>query len=188
MFSTYSLNDLIHNNFKLSLTVDSSHVQECKLVESSLNTKNPELSVMINDINNNLIVFEADKRLANNQEDNILRYFNNRIPDLTKIPDYIVLIEKGNIVDVVIIEMKSETYESCEVSAKFRNGKIIANYLVAIAGKQLDKVKLLLSLKPVKKTAMNNKNQVKFEYQKDHKWYTIKSKRFNVLDLLVMQP
>lgn len=188
MFSTYSLNDLLHHDFKLSLVEDNQFIQECKLLESSPNTKNPELHVLINDMSCKMVVFEADKRLLNNKEDNVLRYFNNGISDLTKIPDYIVFIECGTGVDVIIVEMKSETYDKSEVEAKFRNGKIIANYLIAIMARQLNSVKLLLSLKPIKKPTMNNKNQEKFIYQSNHDWYTIKNKRFNALDLLALQP
>ena len=71
MFSTYSLDDLIHNNFKLSLAVNNQSIQECKLIESSPDTKNPELNVLINDGTYKMVIFEADKRLHNNQEDNI---------------------------------------------------------------------------------------------------------------------
>jgi hypothetical protein len=188
MFSTYSLDDLIHNNFKLSLAVNNQSIQECKLIESSPDTKNPELNVLINDGTYKMVIFEADKRLHNNQEDNILRYFNNGISNLTRIPDYIVFIEKGNIVDVVIVEMKSEKYDNNEVRAKFRNGKIIADYLTSVMGRKLNTVKLLLSLKPSKKSAMNNKNQKKFIYQNEHGWYTTKNMRFNALELLALQP
>ena len=186
MFSTYSLNDLIHNNFKLSLTVNNQFIQECKLIELSPDTKNPELNVLIDDVDCKMIIFEADKRLPNNREDNILRYFNKSISNLTKIPDYIVFIEHGAVVDAIIIEMKSEAYDNNEVKAKFRNGKIIADYLIAVTERQLNSVKLLLSLKPVKKSTVNNKNQEKFIYQSNHDWYTIKNKRFNALDLLAL--
>jgi alkyl sulfatase BDS1-like metallo-beta-lactamase superfamily hydrolase len=135
-----------------------------------------------------MVVFRSDKRLANNHEDNILRYFNSTISDLTKIPDYIIFIENSNIVDVIIVEMKSERHDNNEVKIKFRNGKIIANYLIAITNKQLNSVKLLLSLKPSKKSTMNSKNQEKFLPDKHYGWYTIKSKRFNALDLLALQP
>lgn len=184
MFSNYSLDDLIHNDFKLSLALDNQLVQECKLIEPSPNTKNPELNVMIKDDVWQMIVFKSDKRSSNNQEDNILRYFNHTISDLTKIPDYIIFIEKDNVVNVVIIEMKSETYESRDIAAKFRNGKIIADYLIAITGRQMNKIKSLLSLKPCKKTTTNIRNQKKFSHQTDHDWYIIKSKRFNAFDLL----
>lgn len=187
MFSTYSLNDLLHHDFKLSLVEDSPSFKQCKLLESSPNTKNPELNVLIRDMAFNMVVFKSDNRLPSNQEDNILRYFNSTISDLTKIPDYIIFIENSNMVDIVIVEMKSESYDNNEVKAKFRNGKIIANYLIAVTNKQLNSVKLLLSLKPSKKSTMNIKNQEKFIYQSDHGWYTIKNKRFNALDLLALQ-
>lgn len=184
MFSTYSLDDLLDDGFKLSFAVHNGFIKECKLTESSSGTKNPELNVLINDEAYNMVVFESDKRLPNNQEDNILRYFSSTISDLTKIPDYIIFIEKSNIIDVIIVEMKSERHDNNEVKVKFRNGKIIANYIIAITNKQLNSVKLLLSLKPSKKSEMNNKNQKKFIYQSDHDWYTTRNKRFNALDLL----
>lgn len=186
MFPNYSLDDLINNNFKLSLDLNNQYIQECKLIETSSDTKNPELNVLINDAAFKMVVFKSDNRLLSNREDNILRYFNSTISDLTKVPDYIVFIENSNNVDAIIVEMKSETYDDNEVKAKFRNGKIIANYLIAVTNKQLNSIKLLLSLKPTKKSAINIKNQEKFIYQSNHDWYTIKNKRFNALDLLAL--
>jgi hypothetical protein len=189
MFSTYSLDDLLDDSFKLSLAVDNQFIQECKLIESSPDTKNPELNVLINDMACKMVVFTADKRrLSNNQEDNILGYFNNGISDLTKIPDYIVFIEECNIVDAIIIEMKSETYEKSDVTAKFKNGKIIAHYLASITDRILNPPKLLLSLPPTKKSPVNKESQEKFRPDTSNGWYTIKSKRFNALDLLALQP
>lgn len=197
MFEDVRLVDLLSSDFIMPLTNQNAQVQICDLIEESANTKNPKITILLQDISKSLIAFRVDD---SSNQDHIFKCFNN-ISGLKQVADYIVFVADNstNCVDVIIVEMKSHTINNKELMAKFRNTKIIVDYFAKLTSRNVQQIKLLLSKPPETKTKMNKmafENKVNrkskietnkyFQQTTPYEWYNTRLKSFDAMGLLTL--
>ena len=176
----------LHAKFKLVVKSFGKH-QQIEMVEDDPGSNNQLFCIKCFSRNYYISAFVSDHK-TNGSTDNILRYFNCGLTNLTKIPDYILFVEDivENHIDVIIVEMKSDTVKNHEVKAKFKNGTAIARFISEVIDKPIVQYYNLLSKKPMqatKPTTNRHNEKPKIIYNDDSQRLECRASRVDIEDI-----